>query len=224
MGVISHFKKFAGVETAFEFVLATTHLFWDPKQEDVKLLQTQRMLRRLKQFTSSLDVPVIFAGDFNSLPDSKVYNFITAGPEHNYNSAYSQYVDPVSTSSGPNEPSFTNVNGASDGPDGKQVPSFIGTLDYIFYQAPRYESSRYVPCLKVQLYLIPIILSEQCVLLLLWRSCRVTKPQRTSRYQAVSRRRTICHCCAASRSNCHDTVYRVPAHSSTVQAVHCTQP
>lgn len=137
--MISHFKKFAGVEKAFEFVLATTHLFWDPKQEDVKLLQTQRMLRRLKQFTNLLDVPVIFAGDFNSLPDSKVYDFISAGPEHNFSSAYSRYVDPFSTSSGPSEPSFTNVNGASDGPDGTQVPSFIGTLDYIFYQAPRYK-------------------------------------------------------------------------------------
>lgn len=113
-------------------MLATTHLFWDPAQEDVKLLQTRRVLRPLQEFAQSLGLPTIFAGDFNSLPGSKVYDLITNDPQQ-FASAYSQYKP------GGGEPDFTNVNGtSSDEVEGSQVASFVGTLDYLFYQAPRY--------------------------------------------------------------------------------------
>ncbi|KAH7460252.1 hypothetical protein PRIC1_014576 [Phytophthora ramorum] len=128
VGAIVHFEH---LETPLEFVVATTHLFWDPMQEDVKLLQSRRMLRAIEEFTSavSTSTPTIFAGDFNSLPDSKVYNFITN--KNDFRSAYSQY-DPDD-----GEPKFTNVNGDADTDDGKKVPRFVGTLDYIFYRSPR---------------------------------------------------------------------------------------
>ncbi|ETI34838.1 hypothetical protein F441_18596 [Phytophthora nicotianae CJ01A1] len=127
VGAIVHFEH---LETQLKFIVATTHLFWDPMQEDVKLLQSRRMLRAIEEFTSSLDAstPIIFAGDFNSLPDSKVYSFITS--KSHYRSAYAQY-----ESDG--EPKFTNVNGDAETDDGKMVPRFVGTLDYIFYRSPR---------------------------------------------------------------------------------------
>ncbi|ETN01143.1 hypothetical protein PPTG_17567 [Phytophthora nicotianae INRA-310] len=127
VGAIVHFEH---LETQLKFIVATTHLFWDPMQEDVKLLQSRRMLRAIEEFTSSLDAstPIIFAGDFNSLPDSKVYSFITS--KSHYRSAYAQY-----ESDG--EPKFTNVNGDAETDDGKMVPRFVGTLDYIFYRLPR---------------------------------------------------------------------------------------
>ncbi|EGZ29401.1 hypothetical protein PHYSODRAFT_309762 [Phytophthora sojae] len=127
VGAIVHFEH---VDTPLDFVVATTHLFWDPMQEDVKLLQSRRMLRTIEVFTRTLDasIPTIFSGDFNSLPDSKVYSFITEG--NHFNSAYAQY--------GPDgEPPFTNVNGDAKTDDGKLVPRFVGTLDYIFYRSPR---------------------------------------------------------------------------------------
>ncbi|KUF92854.1 hypothetical protein AM588_10005268 [Phytophthora nicotianae] len=126
VGAIVHFEH---LETQLKFIVATTHLFWDPMQEDVKLLQSRRMLRAIEEFTSSLDAstPIIFAGDFNSLPDSKVYSFITS--KSHYRSAYAQY-----ESDG--EPKFTNVNGDAETDDGKMVPRFVGTLDYIFYRSP----------------------------------------------------------------------------------------
>lgn len=128
VGVIVQLKN---LETQLEFVIATTHLFWDPMQEDVKLLQTRRMLRTLDAFTSAKtdSLPTMFCGDFNSLPDSKVYKFIT--DSNHFSSAYAQY-DPE----GEGEPAFTNVNGATES-GGK--PRFVGTLDYIFYKPARLQ-------------------------------------------------------------------------------------
>ncbi|KAF4036829.1 Endonuclease/Exonuclease/phosphatase family [Phytophthora infestans] len=127
VGAIVHFKHLA---TQLEFVVATTHLFWDPMQEDVKLLQSRRMLRAIDEFASALEAstPVVFSGDFNSLPDSKVYSFITS--RNHFKSAYAQY-------DADGEPKFTNVNGESITDDGTMVPRFVGTLDYIFYRSPR---------------------------------------------------------------------------------------
>ncbi|CAI5722052.1 unnamed protein product [Hyaloperonospora brassicae] len=127
VGAIVHFEH---VGTQLEFVVATTHLYWDPMQADVKLLQSRRMLRAITTFVSTLDasLPTIFSGDFNSLPDSKVYDFITSC--NDFKSAYSLYdVD--------GEPKFTNVNGSAETSDGRQVARFVGTLDYIFYRSHR---------------------------------------------------------------------------------------
>ncbi|POM71539.1 Putative mrna deadenylase and ccr4-not complex subunit ccr4p [Phytophthora palmivora] len=127
-GSVGAIVLFEHLTTELEFVVATTHLFWDPMQEDVKLLQSRRMLRTIEAFTSVLDasIPVIFSGDFNSLPDSKVYSFITS--KNHFSSAYAQY-------DADGEPPFTNVNGDSKTDEGKQVPRFVGTLDYIFYRS-----------------------------------------------------------------------------------------
>ncbi|KAG1684516.1 hypothetical protein DVH05_011030 [Phytophthora capsici] len=129
-GSVGAIVQFEHLETQLEFVVATTHLFWDPMQEDVKLLQSRRLLLTIDEFVSTLNAstPIIFSGDFNSLPDSKVYNFITN--TNSFSSAYAQYdVD--------GEPKFTNVNGDAEADDGKMVPRFVGTLDYIFYRSSR---------------------------------------------------------------------------------------
>lgn len=147
VGLITHFKQVTDTHAAakapappLEFVLATAHLFWDPAQEDVKLLQTRRVLRPLHAFSQSLGLPTIFAGDFNSLPNSQVYNLITK--EHHFESAYARYNSNIATqdAAAVGEPDFTNVNGARDDDsanEGSQVPSFVGTLDYVFYQPAR---------------------------------------------------------------------------------------
>ncbi|TYZ60749.1 hypothetical protein PybrP1_007790 [[Pythium] brassicae (nom. inval.)] len=130
VGLIARLRRAAGATAPLEFVVATTHLFWDPKQEDVKLLQTQRLLRPLQAFARARQLPVVFAGDFNSLPGSRVYDRITR--EHQFRSAYAQYKQ---DGSGSGEPDFTNVNGATETMDkSAQVASFVGTLDYVFYQ------------------------------------------------------------------------------------------
>lgn len=67
-------------------LVATTHLLYNPKRQDVRLAQTQLLLtevERLSYYKSSSGTekywPIIITGDFNSTPDSPVYKLITEG-------------------------------------------------------------------------------------------------------------------------------------------------
>lgn len=69
--------------------VVNTHLFWNPLYADVKLMQTHLLLKRslwiietfkkVKKFGDSVEIPLVLCGDFNSLPDSDVYQLITQG-------------------------------------------------------------------------------------------------------------------------------------------------
>ncbi|KAK9232710.1 hypothetical protein WN943_022958 [Citrus x changshan-huyou] len=64
-------------------IVATTHLYWDPELADVKLAQAKYLSSRLAEFRTQVSdrydcVPsVIVAGDFNSVPGDKVYQYLT---------------------------------------------------------------------------------------------------------------------------------------------------
>ena len=100
-------------------VVANTHLYWDPAFADVKLAQAEHMLRRISLFRSDAAArcgaqpPVVFGGDFNSLPASEVHALLTrpdgAPP---LRSAYAAAAGA--------EPAYTNL-----------TPDFTGTLDYL---------------------------------------------------------------------------------------------
>uniref|UniRef100_A0A2C9M832 poly(A)-specific ribonuclease n=1 Tax=Biomphalaria glabrata TaxID=6526 RepID=A0A2C9M832_BIOGL len=79
-------------------MVSTAHIHWDPQSPDVKLVQTMMLVEELQKFVKeasmqfrpnapppSLDVdlcnsmPLILCGDFNSLPDSGVYEFLSKG-------------------------------------------------------------------------------------------------------------------------------------------------
>ena len=86
------------------FLVASTHLFWDPDFPDVKLRQTERLLAETRGFVRAFlasnagkrsagnagnagdavpggaktSVPVIVAGDFNSVPGSDVHAAVCA--------------------------------------------------------------------------------------------------------------------------------------------------
>jgi CCR4-NOT transcription complex subunit 6 len=104
---------------AARLVVANTHLYWDPAFADVKLAQAEHMLRRIALFRSEAAArcgaqpPVVFGGDFNSLPASEVHALLTrqdgAPP---LRSAYA-----AATGA---EPAYTNL-----------TPDFTGTLDYL---------------------------------------------------------------------------------------------
>eukprot|EP00735_Rhodelphis_limneticus_P004153 TRINITY_DN15709_c0_g1::TRINITY_DN15709_c0_g1_i1::g.18809::m.18809 TRINITY_DN15709_c0_g1::TRINITY_DN15709_c0_g1_i1::g.18809 ORF type:complete len:631 (+),score=61.65,sp/Q8W0Z9/CCR4A_ARATH/35.49/1e-103,Exo_endo_phos/PF03372.18/1.5e-23,Exo_endo_phos_2/PF14529.1/0.0031 TRINITY_DN15709_c0_g1_i1:71-1963(+) len=118
--------------------IANTHMHWDPSQTDVKLFQTCTFLEKLEAHLNGRSMPVVVAGDFNSMPDSMVYELITSGnvstdhPEmaqdsygmfrtlnlnHNLHlhSAYGQCGG---------EPEYTNFTG-----------HFVGVLDYVFFSS-----------------------------------------------------------------------------------------
>lgn len=74
-------ESWAGRSATQPFVVATTHLFFDPTFEDVKLAQVRLLRAALAAFCRVEGVggrgiawPCILAGDFNSMPGSAMYS------------------------------------------------------------------------------------------------------------------------------------------------------
>lgn len=74
------------------FVIANTHLYWNPSSEEIKLMQISHVLARLSQIKRgeclSPTLPaapsdcgrpknLVVCGDLNSMPESNVVKFIT---------------------------------------------------------------------------------------------------------------------------------------------------
>jgi protein angel len=73
-------------DPSIRFVVATTHLLYNPKRQDVRLAQVQVLLAELdrialvtKEGGEQHYLPVILSGDFNLQPYSAPYNLIVNG-------------------------------------------------------------------------------------------------------------------------------------------------
>ncbi|KAM7277345.1 hypothetical protein ACFE04_019211 [Oxalis oulophora] len=133
-----------GIMAAFEIkepfhhvvIVANTHLYWDPELADVKLAQAKYLLSRLAQFKTMVSdrfestPSVIVAGDFNSIPGDKVYQYLTSGNSPTLSAECFEEV-PLKLCSmhayTRGEPPFTNC-----------TPDFTNTLDYIFFSPSDY--------------------------------------------------------------------------------------
>lgn len=66
-----------------EFIVATTHLLFNPKREDVRMAQLQVLLTEIKKLAvnenSNEPLPVILTGDLNSKPFSLPWQLINNG-------------------------------------------------------------------------------------------------------------------------------------------------
>lgn len=65
-----------------KFVVATTHLLYNPRRQDVRLAQVQVLLAELDRIAAASDdkyLPIILTGDFNLQPYSAPYNLLTRG-------------------------------------------------------------------------------------------------------------------------------------------------
>ncbi len=117
-----------------QILVVNSHIHWNPAFSDVKLVQTQLLLDELSKHAGT---PIVICGDFNSMPDSAVYqllgegdvggdhadllkyrygNYTEEGFRHNL-PLTSAYLEVLGA-----EPSFTNY-----------TADFVGSLDYIFY-------------------------------------------------------------------------------------------
>lgn len=113
-------------------IVATTHLYWDPELADVKLAQAKYLSSRLAEFRTQVSdrydcVPsVIVAGDFNSVPGDKVYQYLTLRCPKSATlvECIEEHPIPLCSvhASTRGEPRFTNC-----------TPDFTDTLDYIFF-------------------------------------------------------------------------------------------
>jgi len=117
--------------------VANTHIYWDPEFADIKLWQTWVLCQELSKLVSQRDLPLILAGDFNSQPQSAVYDLLSYMQlRHDSYHAFkkdklkllptypqiSHELQLTSAYSCMGEPNYTNYTG-----------HFIGILDYIWY-------------------------------------------------------------------------------------------
>lgn len=71
---------------SIQFIIATTHLLYNPRRQDIRLAQVQILLAELDRHAQVTGengektyLPVILTGDFNLQPHSAPYNLITNG-------------------------------------------------------------------------------------------------------------------------------------------------
>jgi CCR4-NOT transcription complex subunit 6 len=132
-----------------QILVVNTHIHWDPSFCDVKLMQVGLMLEQLESIVAQNSpqgdpagpgaLPVIIAGDFNSVVDSAVYDLLSQrrvpaghrdfngydyGKYSNLGMRHSLEVSSAYASVLGREPAFTNYTG-----------DFVGTLDYIWASA-----------------------------------------------------------------------------------------
>lgn len=138
-----------------ELCVATSHLYFDPKYPDLKLLQAFLLAREVEAF--SRDSPLVLAGDLNSTPFAEggtvgggalsgVYALLTQGrvaqnhPHHPVHLRPSvgilRGITPADVPElvvTPFRSAYRDANGV-EGPITNATQDFHGCLDYIFYR------------------------------------------------------------------------------------------
>jgi CCR4-NOT transcription complex subunit 6 len=141
-------------ENGQRILVANAHLHWDPTYKDVKLVQTAMLVEEIQRLVNtysgssgnnrgqakdkeanSKSLPVIVCGDFNSLPDSGVYEFLSRGNVPENHPDFGTYTYGTYTTEGlthklgiksayshVGELDFTNL-----------TPTFKGVIDYVWY-------------------------------------------------------------------------------------------
>ena len=144
------------VVTGARILVANAHLHWDPAYCDVKLIQTALLLEEVDRLLSvwlkvhpqsngsptdgdsagtRSATPVLFCGDFNSLPDSAVFEFLSKGhisADHedirDFN--YSPFSDGGITHKYGIKSAYSHIDTM---PFTNFTPTFQGIIDYIWY-------------------------------------------------------------------------------------------
>lgn len=136
-------------------LVCTAHIHWDPEFCDVKLIQTMMLSNELKtildevchsfkpgQKYDSNNVQLLLCGDFNSLPDSGVIEFLNTGRVSMDHAdfkelGYKSCLQKISNCDTPNEftHSFKLASAYSEDimPYTNFTFDFKGIIDYIFY-------------------------------------------------------------------------------------------
>lgn len=154
-------------------VVANTHIYWDPNFSDVKLLQVALLTEEIEKisnhfakypprlpehceggastepapiYSDGTKIPTVIAGDFNSVPQSGVYEFLTNGSlkgDHPdwMNHSYGRYTEEGIRHKLSLRSAYAGTCNTPDGelPLTNYIPSFSGTLDYVWYSVGSLE-------------------------------------------------------------------------------------
>ncbi|TMS19828.1 2',5'-phosphodiesterase 12 [Larimichthys crocea] len=127
--------------------VANTHLYWHPKGGNVRLVQMGVALQHLSHVISEIapGAPLVFCGDFNSSPDSGVFQLVSealvpqqhadwssSGPEESCTMELLSSFPPMLSAC--SQPAYTNY-----------VGGFHGCLDYIFIQPDSMQVEQVIP-------------------------------------------------------------------------------
>ncbi|KAI8612998.1 Endonuclease/exonuclease/phosphatase [Chytriomyces sp. MP71] len=137
-------------ESPFKLIVVNTHLHWDAAAADVKLVQTAMLLEELAKVVAAHtptlppganrappSLPIVFCGDFNSLPESGVHALLSTGSVPRDHPDFMTYTYGAYTREGirhpfelrsaypPNVLEFTNF-----------TPLFRGVIDWIWVSSP----------------------------------------------------------------------------------------
>merc|ERR1739848_838952 len=122
-------------------LVANTHIHWNPEYSDVKLIQTQIFTEELQRYRNLYSLadqpaPLVVCGDFNSTPDSGVYELLTRGHlEPNHPDLRNFHYGNYSTKGLSHDLNLTSCYGkraSGEPPFTNYTSDFIGVLDYVF--------------------------------------------------------------------------------------------
>jgi CCR4-NOT transcription complex subunit 6 len=74
--------------------VANVHTYWNPEFADVKLWQTWILCQELEKLVVARSLPLLLCGDFNSMPDSAVYELLASSHVAAENPIFSASNDP----------------------------------------------------------------------------------------------------------------------------------
>lgn len=124
-------------------LVANSHIHWDPSHADVKLVQVGVLMDEINKFSrkhlsSSTDkMSTIICGDFNSAPDSGVYEYFSKGAIQQGHDDFGNHSYGTYTTEGlSHDLSLKSVySNIGELPFTNYTPGFKGVLDYIWYTA-----------------------------------------------------------------------------------------
>lgn len=133
-------------------LVANVHIHWDPEFRDVKLIQTAMLMEQVgtladrfarlppristaPRYTTGADIPTLVCGDFNSVPSSGVYDYLSSGalpPTHeDFNTHhYGPYTEHGVRHGLQLKSAYAHLG---ELPFTNYTPGFKGVIDYIFY-------------------------------------------------------------------------------------------
>jgi len=146
--------------TGYRVIIANVHVTWDPAFKDVKLVQTAMLMEELGKisekfarthpptrtpagetppptvkYAEGTQIPLIICGDFNSTPDSGVYELLAKGQVHGDHGDLAGRTYGNFTRDGISHPfslksSYVNIGELSFT---NYTPGFSGVIDYVWY-------------------------------------------------------------------------------------------